>query len=639
MNISGLCFDPTPGNNIVYFGAVQAAVTAACATNLVVTEPVSATYAPITVTVNGLTAYANQPFIPTFFGDGSGISASSFAPQLVLPVATGPTGPNCVVIADLDGDGKPDLAVINSGNDTISIYRNISTNGSLTASSFAPPVVWPIGAGYGWQIVAADLTGDGKLDLVFLYIESNMVGVLKNLCVPGSVTTKSFGPLVNFSVGSNPRGLAVRDLDGDGKPEIVTASYDNNTVCVLRNIGSNGTITTNSFAAPVYFPVGPGPGSLAIADLDGDGKPDIVTVNSLPWSLDGSASVSVLRNISTVENIAFASTVNLPGVPTSCHVEIGDVDGDGKLDLVVSSGVYGQAVSVYRNVSTPGSITTNSFAIHVDFAVDGWASDVAIGDLDGDGKPDLAVATQLPDNFFIFKNVSTPGSFTTNSFAPRVDLAAGYNPNGIAIGDLDGDGQPDIVFANTYDNTISIYQNQVPFGGPPVITSQPANQTVCVGGTASFSVTATGTPPLNYQWNFNGTNLAGATDATLTLTNVQLSQVGCYAVLVTNVYASILSSNAMLNLYYPFSYTTNAGAITITGYTGPGGAVFIPPIINNLPVTSVGDYAFYGCTSLTSVTIPSSVTSIGIRGVLRLHQPDQRHDSQQRHQHRRLCVR
>src|SRR5208337_899887 len=85
----------------------------------------------------------------------------------------------------------------------------------------------------------------------------------------------------------------------------------------------------------------------------------------------------------------------------------------------------------------------------------------------------------------------------------------------------------------------------------PTITMQPANQTVVVGGTANFSVTASGTSPLSYQWNFNGTNLSGATDTTLTLANVQLSQAGNYAVLVTNNYGSILSSNAMLTVNLP----------------------------------------------------------------------------------------
>ena len=85
----------------------------------------------------------------------------------------------------------------------------------------------------------------------------------------------------------------------------------------------------------------------------------------------------------------------------------------------------------------------------------------------------------------------------------------------------------------------------------PVIISQPMNQTVTVGGTATFSVTASGVVPLSYQWNFDGTNIVGATDTTLMLTNVQSSQAGNYAVLVTNALGSTLSSNAVLTVNPP----------------------------------------------------------------------------------------
>ena len=112
-------------------------------------------------------------------------------------------------------------------------------------------------------------------------------------------------------------------------------------------------------------------------------------------------------------------------------------------------------------------------------------------------QADLAVVTELDSLLSNFRNVSTPGSFTNSSFAGRVDFSTGYNAWGVAIGDLDGDGRPDIVFCNTYDNTISIYQNEVPFGGAPTITTQPVNQTVYVGITAGFGVTASGTPPLS----------------------------------------------------------------------------------------------------------------------------------------------
>jgi len=84
---------------------------------------------------------------------------------------------------------------------------------------------------------------------------------------------------------------------------------------------------------------------------------------------------------------------------------------------------------------------------------------------------------------------------------------------------------------------------------PPSITSQPTNQTVFVGGSATFSVMATGSLPLSCQWNFNGTNIAAATNTTLTLPNVQFMQAGSYVVLVTNLFGSILSSNALLTVF------------------------------------------------------------------------------------------
>ncbi len=435
VNINGLSFDPTPGNNIVYFGAVQATVTAASVTNLVVTVPAGATYAPITETVNGLTAYADAPFLPTFASGGT-LGSSSFGPQVNLGAGNGPAR---VAIGDLDGDGKPDVVVANVYDGSIWIYRNISTNGVLSANSFAPPVILAIGGGTDstWGLALADLTGNGRLDIVVANRNFNMVSIFQNFCTFGNITTNSFGTRVDLPVAGVPSSVAVADLDGDGKPDIITTDQASNVISVLKNIGTSGTITTNSFGAPINFAVGPGPMFMAIADLDVDGKPDVVTVNGG----DNNNAVSVLRNISTVGNIAFAPTVNFPGLPSSRELAIGDLDGDGKPDLAVSSFNNGQAVSIYWNTSTPGGITTNSFAPHVDFAVGGWGNTVAIGDLDGDGKPDVVVSAQLPDHLSFFRNISTVGSITTNSFAPRVDLAAGYNPNGIAIGDLDGDGR------------------------------------------------------------------------------------------------------------------------------------------------------------------------------------------------------
>ena len=544
VTISGNNFSPTPAANIVYFGAVQASVLTASPTNLTVTVPIGATYAPITVTVNGFIAYASAPFLVTFAGS----DPVAFAPRLDLP---SPDGPGFTAFADLDGDGKPDLLVL-SGS-VLSIYQNLVTTGTVTTNSFAARVDLPLPSGMDAMTVA-DVDGDGKLDVVLLNETSNQVMILKNISTPGILTTNSFAAPVVFPTGNDPRGLAVQDLDGDGHPELIVGNWADSTVSIFHNTGAGG-LTTNSFAPAVTFATGPNPQGLAVADLDGDGQPDIVTADTANFTGDGSQSVSVLHNLSTLGNIAFATKVDYPGLPASYHLAIGDLDGDGKLDLVVSSFNLGQSVSVFRNLSTPGSLTTNSFAPHVDFSVGGWGNDVAIGDLDGDGKPDLAVVTQLPDHLSIFKNISTPGSFTTNSLAPRADYPTGWNPNGVAIGDLDGDGRPDIAFAASYAATLSIYQNMTPMTvtppntNPPAILSQTPNQVVLLGSTATFSVNVSGGTPLSDFWSRNGVLISGATNASYSLYNAQLSDSGStFSCLVTNAYGSAGSTNVSLKV-------------------------------------------------------------------------------------------
>src|SRR5206468_6811318 len=128
--------------------------------------------------------------------------------------------------------------------------------------------------------------------------------------------------------------------------------------------------------------------------------------------------------------------------------------------------------------------------------------------------------TEIPSHLSICQNLATPGAFTSSSLGTRVDYASGYNAWGVAVCDLDGDGRPDTVFANSYDNTLSVYRTVT--ATPPTITSQPTSQVVTQGSSAAFSVSATGASPLSYLWLFNATPINDATNKTLTLTNVQL---------------------------------------------------------------------------------------------------------------------
>jgi 6-phosphogluconolactonase (cycloisomerase 2 family) len=197
--------------------------------------------------------------------------------------------------------------------------------------------------------------------------------------------------------------------------------------------------------------------------VDGDGKPDLVVANL------NSNTVSVFRNTSTSGSVAFASKVDLTTGPQPQSVAMGDVDGDGKPDLVVTNS-DANSVSVFRNISVPGSITASSFASKVDFTTGAHPRGSAISDVDGDSKPDLVVTNGTGNTVSVFRNTSTSGSIT---FASKVDFTTGTNPSSVAIGDVDGDGKPDLVVANENSFAVSVFWNTV---GPATSAEELLNQ-------------------------------------------------------------------------------------------------------------------------------------------------------------------
>ena len=204
VTIAGTNFNTTAANNIVYFGAVKAMVNSATSTSLNVTVPIGATYQPITETVNGLTAYSSKPFIVTFAGGGS-ITSSSFATK--VDFTTG-SGPYHIAIADFDGDGKPDLVTTNFNNKTISVFRNTSSSGSITNSSFANKVDFATDS-LPNGITAGDIDGDGKPDLIVVNSGSNKISVFRNTSTVGSI---SFTAKADFATGSWPCLVAIGDF-------------------------------------------------------------------------------------------------------------------------------------------------------------------------------------------------------------------------------------------------------------------------------------------------------------------------------------------------------------------------------------------------------------------------------------------
>jgi hypothetical protein len=217
VTITGTNFSATTGNNTVYFGATKATVTAATSTELTVTVPIGATFGPISVQVANRTVISKQFFVPTFTGTGPTFDLSNLPTKVDF---TAPSGPYDEFLGDVDGDGKADLISVNYGSSNLSIFRNISTTGVIDGSSFDNPVNFSTGTG-PVSLAFGDLDGDGKPDLTVVNLNASTMSVFRNTSMSGTV---SFADSVNFATTNPPRSVAIGDLDGDGKPDIAVAN-------------------------------------------------------------------------------------------------------------------------------------------------------------------------------------------------------------------------------------------------------------------------------------------------------------------------------------------------------------------------------------------------------------------------------
>ena len=389
--------------------------------------------------------------ISVFYGHGDG----TLGPRIDIPI--GGTYAPFVLAEDLDHDGRDDLAIANasgSGN-PIPGATTVTILESLPGRTFAPPE--NVGTGLGPITIApGDVNEDGASDLVVANSRSNTIASL--LASGGG----RFGPETDVNLGHAPIALAVADLNHDGRPE-VAVSHDAGGIAVLIAQGGG------SFATPINIGIALGydASGLAIADLNGDGNPDLLACTN-----QTSGQLLVMPGMG---NGSFGPAVSYPAGFNPTGVVIADLNGDARPDVVVpsQSGRIGILLNQGGGALGPRTdIVIGGLPISATYHV-------AVGDLNGDGRIDLAVAGD--DAVFLLLGNGAGG------FLPTQQYLSAPNVSGIAIADINQDGIPDLIESNsgyflTDPNCVTILLGQggANFGAPATFPCGPHPYEVAV---------------------------------------------------------------------------------------------------------------------------------------------------------------
>lgn len=397
------------------------------------------------------------------------------APSVSFVKTDFPTGntPYFVTAADLNGDGKLDLVIPNFHDNTISVLLG---NGD---GSFQTAVNYATGSLPG-SIAVGDFNADGKLDLAVTNTGDSTVGVFFG---NGDGTFQS---AVNYGVGSWPVSVAAGDFSGDGKLDLAVANFYGNTVMVLLGNGDG------SFQPPATYSAGTNPARVAVGDFNGDGKLDLVVANT------SSSNVSVLFGNG---DGTFQSALNSPADYGLSSLTVADLNGDGKLDLVVAAN-YNPSVGVLLGNGD------GTFQAEVDYGAGTGAWWTAVGDFNGDGKPDLAVAD------WVGNSVSVLLGNGNGTFQPTVNYAVDTSPAGIVAGDFNSDGRMDIAVPNAASNSVSILLQS-----NPVNYSAQIQPPIASDGSSVFKANR-GVVPVKFTLELNGVSTCNLPAATISLIEI-----------------------------------------------------------------------------------------------------------------------
>jgi len=473
ISIFGTGFSTITSENFVYFGNIQAEILSSSESQIHAIVPYGAYYTPISVYTNGLYTVSNQHFNVIFDAEEE-LTVEHLANQLDNPYLGRKYYD--IKIADMNGDNVAEIVTSEAGYGS-SAYLAIFTTSFDDEGmiSIDQHIEFNFGTGVysvPQDIALGDLNGDGLLDVITSEKGDVTDDFEAHTCIfINSSQNQSFSfesPIIID--GDGYEGFAqLQDINGDGKLDIVTSRQSWNQLGIYLNTSEDNNV---SFANKIIIGNVVATARPAFADLNGDGMIDMVTTSYASSSY--SREVFVYSNNSTDGNFEFNLEVTIlsGGEPADWPTDYNwsaysttlvDIDGDDKLDIVVTNGTCigcsPSGVSVIRNISTDSELLFEyEYSDFYQYDSNSIPSRIEISDLNGDGKPDILTNDWL-GGLSILINNSTDGNI---EFADQMQVGVGNYPLSVATADLNMDSTPEIIVANWEVEGLRILHNFIP---------------------------------------------------------------------------------------------------------------------------------------------------------------------------------
>jgi hypothetical protein len=344
------------------------------------------------------------PYLPLQFNQGTSYQ-------------TGGTKPVDVAVGDFNCDGKLDLVVVNQDQDTVAVMLG---NGNGT---FAAPVIYNLPPGVPMQVAVADFNNDGNLDIAV--ITGSVDGFTSEVIVLLGSGNGSFGTPISTVSGVSGLTIKAADVNGDGKQDVLIGG--NGSAAILYGKG-DGT-----FQAPVLLSSGSySLVDVAAGDLNGDGRLDVVCAIANP-----NAGIAVF--LQNPDGSFSPGQVLLTQYSAGSAVAVADFNQDGKLDVLLN------AVPELQELPGNGDGTFSTACLPVDGA--GSTGPIAIADFNRDGLMDFAAANyDTQYGLDVLMGAPAAGGYFGANFVWSTTTSG---TTGVAVGDFNGDGWPDVVTADS----------------------------------------------------------------------------------------------------------------------------------------------------------------------------------------------